>query len=95
MSYPCNGAFSSYLDMGYYEWSRFDDDALLEVFSVDEDGNAVDRIEAVVNKGCAHVITLMREYLCRACMQRFDDWQDVLDHFPLDEDDDEGSQSDF
>jgi hypothetical protein len=91
--YPCV-AFATHQDVVYSEWSRFGDDALLEIFTVDEFGNAVDRVDSTVNQGLAHVITPMAWYWCGACSQRFrDDWQDVLDHFPADADDEEGEAS--
>jgi hypothetical protein len=63
----------------------------IENWYVDEYGEATELYDSVDVPGQAPAL---ERYRCLACGERFYEWFDVLDHFPSDEDDEEGENAD-
>ena len=85
----------SFLDVIYCSYERRGDYLTLENWHVDEFGwktscflDETTETEAV--RKWVGIPNYIAWYRCNACRQRFDDdWQEVLDHFWTDEDEDE------
>jgi hypothetical protein len=95
--YPCDVAFSSYLDVIFCEWSNKGDTAMIENFYVDESGQVTDRFYSETADITGPNFYPCGWWRCNACRQRFTEshgWEAVLDHFQDPEDDDEGENAD-
>ena|SRR6266508_5439163 len=83
----------SFLDVIYCSYERRGDNLTLENWYVDEFGwkasCSINETTYAPDKGFG-IPPYIAWYRCNACRQRFDDdWQEVLDHFWTDEDEDE------
>jgi len=95
--YGCD-TFSSYQDVIYCSWEKRGPYTTLENWYVDEFGWKtscfIDETYEPEQKSFG-IPPYIAWYRCNACRQRFDDdWQEVLDHFPTNEDDNEGENAD-
>jgi hypothetical protein len=83
-------AFSDYRDVIYFRYRPHPKGGTIENWYVDQYGEPTDLYDSFEVPGQAPALERWR---CMACGERFYDWLEVLDHFPPENEHEEGGEN--